>query len=147
MSFVMKYIGTIFRCAAQYRTERLSHIGLNGAQCIYILNISHNPGISQDKLARIMYINKSNVTRQLQILEENGFIQRKTSETDKRTTEVYLTRKAIENMPIVQLVLQEWNDYITEGFSDEEKACFTELLDRAAQRSRMYADKANSSQN
>ncbi|MHB1367115.1 MAG: MarR family transcriptional regulator [Eubacteriales bacterium] len=33
-----------------------------------------NPRISQDKLAHLIYINKSIVTRQLITLEENGYI-------------------------------------------------------------------------
>lgn len=84
MESLMKYINVIGRCAAQYRSEQLEQYGLNSRQHPYILHICRNPGISQEKLARAIYVNKSSVTRQLASLEQNGFIERTISSTDKR---------------------------------------------------------------
>ncbi len=141
MNFYMKYIGVISRCAAQYRGERLEKYGISGYQCTYIINICRNPGISQDRLAKNIFINKSNVTRQLNLLQQNGYVTRQTSNSDKRVTEVYPTQKAIDILPVVFSALGEWNDYITEDFTNEEKAYFLMLLERVAGKSKAYAEK------
>jgi DNA-binding MarR family transcriptional regulator len=136
----MKYISTTSRCAILYRSERLLGSGLNGYQSGYILNICRKPGITQDQLAQQLHVNRSNVTRQLALLEENGFVGRSQSESDKRSIEVYPTKKAVATMPIVQNVLYEWNDYLTEDFTEEEKKCFISLLERVAHKAENYAD-------
>jgi len=134
----MKDINTISRCAAQYKNEKLSGSDLNGCQCTYILNICKNPGISQDELADMIYINKSNVTRQLSSLEENGYITRSLRESDRRVTEVYPTQKAQDILPEVRDILHEWNEYITTGLSEEEKRLFFSLLERISEQARQY---------
>lgn len=136
----MKYVSTTSRCAIQYRGERLSGSGLNGYQCGYILNICQNPGVTQDQLAQQIHVNRSNVTRQLALLEENGFVERRQSESDKRVIEVYPTKKATAALPVVLDVLHEWSDYLTEDFTDEEMDCLKSLLERVTRKAENYAD-------
>ena len=80
------------------------------------------------------------MTRQLSLLEQNGYVIRQTSKTDKRITEVYPTQKAIDILPVVFSVLGEWNDYITEDFTTEEKHYLLTLLERVAGKSKAYAE-------
>lgn len=136
----MKYISITSHCATQYRSERLSGSGLNGCQCSYIFNICRNPGITQDQLAQQIHVNRSNVTRQLASLEENGFVVRKQSESDKRAIEVYPTDKATDILPTVLDIFHEWRDYLIEDFTDEEKACLLSLIERVARKAEHYAD-------
>lgn len=138
MTAYMKYINIISRCAAQYRNERLENSDLNGCQCTYIINICKNPGISQDELADMIYINKSNVTRQLSALEENGYITRSLRESDRRVTEVYPTRKALDILPEIKEFLHIWNEYITSDLTEEEKQQFFTLLERIADKAKLY---------
>lgn len=140
MPTFMKYINTIARCTTQYRNEKLIDTEINGCQCVYILNVCQHPGISQDELAESIYINKSNVTRQLTLLEERGIFIRKTSEVDHRVIEVYPTQKALDLLPIVRKMNQEWNSYITSELSEEEKVTFLELLVKITAKSKSYFD-------
>lgn len=125
----MKTINQIARCAEQYRTDRLAALGLTGCQHSYILNICREPGISQEKLAKQICINKSNVARQLVQLEENGFVWREHKLNDKRTVAVYPTKKAQEVYPQVQKALGEWSQYITSGLKEEEKDILFAMLE------------------
>jgi MarR family transcriptional regulator for hemolysin len=147
MTAYMKYINIISRCAAQYRNERLENSDLNGSQCTYILNICKNPGISQDELADMIYINKSNVTRQLAALEENGYITRNLCETDRRVTEVYPTQKALDILPHIRELLRTWNEYITSDLTEEEKQQFFTLLERIADKAKLYVKNAGKKKN
>ncbi len=141
MAFFTKCINTIARCTIQYRSEKLEGSQINGYQCVYILNVCQHPGISQDSLADLIYINKSNVTRQLTLLEESGFVTRKTSNEDRRVIEVYPTQKAIDALPRVRSVIREWNDYLTADFSEDEKKVFEGLLQRMTDKAKKYFEK------
>ena len=137
---LMKCINVTHRCSNQYRSERLAESELNGYQSTYILYVCNNPGISQDQLARIIYINKSNVTRQLTLLEELGYVERRTGLNDKRVIEVFPTQKALDILPQVRKVLQEWNEYITEDLTDDEKDVLNTLLERVAEKAMHYTE-------
>lgn len=137
----MKYISAIYRCANLYRDEHFAGSGLRGCQVGYILDISNNPGITQEQLAQVLHVNRSNVTRQLALLEENGFVTRRQSEADKRATEVYPTEKTADVLPAVKAVLRQFNEYLAEGFTDDEKALFIGLLERAANNASVYAER------
>ena len=69
---LMRNINTISRCAALYRDAHLADCGLSGWQAPYIPEICAAPGITQDQLALRLHVNRSNVTRQLAMLEENS---------------------------------------------------------------------------
>ena len=89
-------INVISRCASTYRADKLDGYGISSAHYFYILAVCRTPGISQDKLAQRLYINKSSVARVLQTLESDGFITRCQNEIDRRETLVYPTKKAEE---------------------------------------------------
>lgn len=130
MEALMRFVDRTARCAAIYRSERLAAEGLNGYQHTYILNICREPGISQERLAARIYVNKSNVTRQLALLEQNGFVERRPSENDKRVMEVFPTEKAHAVYPRVREVLVEWNAGLLEQFTPEEQKLLSAMMER-----------------
>lgn len=130
MEALMRFIDRTTRCATLYRSEKLAEAGLNGCQHTYILNICRQPGISQERLASLIYVNKSNVTRQLSLLEQNGFVERRPSEADKRVMEVYPTQKAFDVYPRVCEVLREWNAGLLEQFMPEERKVLSAMMER-----------------
>lgn len=136
MAWFMRDINIISRCGKQYREARFAGSGLNSGQSPYILNVCREPGITQEALAKRICVNKSNVARQLAMLEEAGFVERRQSETDRRAIEVYPTDRALEIRPFVRRVLQDWRDYLTVGFTDAEKEQLEGLLSRLACRAR-----------
>ena len=99
---LMKNINRIARCAEQYRNDRLEPFGLTGSQYSVILSVCREPGITQDRLSELVYINKSNVARQLSQLEENGYVTREQGEKDRRTIKVFPTEKSLETVPVIR---------------------------------------------
>ena len=136
----MRCVNRVARSAGLYRGEKLERIGLNGCQHTYILTICRNPGVSQEQLARLIIINKSNVTRQLAVLEQNGFITRVPDEKDRRVLRVYPTQKALDACPVVKQVLSDWQEYVMEGFTAEEREQLTGMMQRVMERADAYAD-------
>lgn len=125
MSF-MKEIGETYRCYALFRAKYLEKEGIVGSQYLYIKTICRAPGISQDELASRLVFNKSSVARQLATLEQNGFVERRRSEKDKRILLVYPTEKAKEVMPVIEGVVREFLTALGRDLSPAER----EDLDR-----------------
>lgn len=130
MSQIIRDITEIARCGAQYRTEALAPLGLKACHASYLTEICAHPGISQDQLAARICINKSNVARQAAILEENGFVTRTPSATDKRIMELHPTQKALALLPQIQPLLRDWEACLTADLSEEEKNQLSTLLSR-----------------
>lgn len=127
MPYIMKTMNEIVRCGMQYRNERLAAFGLKSSHASYLLEICRSPGISQDTLAKRICFNKSNIARQIVVLEEGGFVRRKPAADDKRVMELYPTEKTLELMPQIRQVLGDWRSYLMEGLTAEEVG----LLDKA----------------
>lgn len=130
MPQIIRDITEIARCGAQYRTEVLAPLGLKACHASYLLEICAHPGISQDRLAARICVNKSNVARQAAILEEEGFITRTPSPCDKRIMQLYPTDKTYALIPEISPILHRWEEYLTEDVSEEEKEVLKRLLNR-----------------
>lgn len=137
---LMREIGKINRCAIYFREQHLSGTGLSGCHLSFVFNICKNPGITQEQLAKKIYIDKSRVTRQLAFLEENGYVDRKQSEADKRSMAVYPTDKMLELYPKVCSVAYEWRRYLTEELSEEEITFLESVLERVSEKAQAYVD-------
>lgn len=128
MPTLMHHITDIARCAAQFRTEELAPLGLKACHASYIAAICKAPGITQDHLARTLFINKSNVARQLVILEESGFVERRPCPEDKRAMQVYPTEKAKESLPQIIDIFRSWEDFVAQDLSPEERRQLAAML-------------------
>ena len=127
MSQIIRDITEITRCGAQYRTDKLAPFGLKACHASYLSEICAQPGISQDQLARLICINKSNVARQVVILEEAGFVLRTPCWEDKRVMRLYPTEKTQQLLPQIREIQDAWENCITRDLSEQEKV----LLERA----------------
>ena len=138
MPSLSRNINVISRCASAYRADGLEGSGISAAHYFYIIAICKNSGISQDKLAKKLYINKSSVARALQTLENDGFIERKQSENDRRITLVYPTRKAEDILPRILEVSHDWHEYLFGALEDDEREIFMTLLEKVTNRATSY---------
>ena len=120
MTQIIRDITEITRAGAEYKATNLAPYGLKGCHASYLAEICACPGISQDRLAQKICINKSNVARQAAILEEDGFILRKPSQADKRVMELYPTEKTLTLMPEITEILNKWEDFLLADLSEEE---------------------------
>ena len=139
MSF-MRDIAICWRCANLYRASRFEKYGFSCYQYTYILSVCDNPGIAQDKLAKTIYVHKSNAARQLAALEEKGFVTRAPDPDDKRILRVYPTEKAFDAVPIIKEVLSDYNSLLLEGLPEEEIALLESTMQLLADKSRKIAE-------
>lgn len=138
MSTLMRKINIVSRCEGLYRTDKLKDSGLCACHHSYVLAICHHPGMTQEQLAKHLCVNKSSVTRCLSQLTENGYVERRPVEHDKRAFYVYPTEKMLSVFPEIKNITAEWNAYLANGIDEKELELFHEILDKLASRAQNY---------
>ena len=118
----------LIRCMNQYRAGLLAPLDLKYCHASYLLEICACPGISQERLAHRLYINKSNVARQLAVLEEGGYVSRRPGEEDRRVMRVYPTERALAALPRIQEIMDRWEAAVSAGLSPLEREKLSALL-------------------
>ena len=76
--------------------ERLREIGLSVPQCDVLSTLTEEEGVSQQSLARRLYVTKGNISGLLDRLESAGLVVRRSTENDRRQYEIYLTEAGRE---------------------------------------------------
>lgn len=140
MEPLMKSVNQTARCAMLYRNQVLEPYGLMDHQHAYIIHICQNPGIGQDELANRIHVNKSNVARQLQKLEENGLIYRSNATNNRKIRQVFPTKKGIEIFPHVKDKLSKWQAYLLEGFTADEQNLLCQMMATVMKRAIDYTE-------
>ena len=89
-------------------SERLREIGLSVPQCDVLTTLTEAEGVSQQDLAKRLYVTKGNISGLLDRLEGAGLVERRSTAADRRQYEIYLTpvgREAAERAIRIQHAL------------------------------------------
>ena len=132
----MKMLNNICRSQAIYRHSRVSAEDLQSSHYAFVLAICREPGRSQEDLARELCVNKSTVARNLNYLEERGYVFRIPLPQDKRQFSVFPTDKAQRVLPEIKAVSSEWMTRLSEGIPSAELDTFVSVLERMQEKAR-----------
>ena len=132
----MKMLNNISRSQAIYRHSKISAEDLQTTHYAFALAICRQPGRSQEELARELCINKSTVARNLNYLEENGYIKRDSLPADKRQFCVFPTNKMLAVLPEIKASSSEWMNLLSDGIPQNELDIFNSVLERMQERAR-----------
>lgn len=141
MAKFMKNINLVSRSAEVFREEELKDCGIRGCQSKYLLVIAQNPGVSQEEISRMLFVNKSNVARQIGMLAEGGFVEKVENDRDRRAVLLYPTQKLLNVLPKIREVLAKWRALVTEGFTEEEREQLSRLSEKMVENARRYMER------
>lgn len=130
MPAISRDLNVLARCGNQFRGAHLRDLGLTAFQAPYVLHICARPGQTQEQLARALHVNRSSAARQLRMLEEAGFVERREDQDDKRALLVFPRDRALEAVPRIRQVNARWNAWLTEGMTPEETSAVEGLLEK-----------------
>ena len=132
----MKMLNNISRSQAVYRSGRVTAPELQSSHYAYILVVCRMPGRSQEELARELCVNKSTAARNINYLEEKGYVTRASLPRDKRQYSVFPTEKAKAVLPQLRAASAEWMTLLSEGISPAELETFHAVLQRMQEKAR-----------
>ena len=73
---------------------RENRVSVSSEQWIVLAILWDNPGMSQEELGKHLSLEKSSLSRQIEIMERDGLVQRSRDETDRRRKLLTTTEKA-----------------------------------------------------
>lgn len=132
----MKMLNNISRSQAIYRHSRISVDDLQSSHYAFVLAICREPGRSQEELARELCVNKSTAARNVNYLEEKGYVTRIPLPHDKRQFSVFPTERARQVLPEIKAASAEWMTRLSEGIAQEELDIFVSVLQRMQEKAR-----------
>lgn len=122
-SFLTKrFVGTL--------VQKLSHIGLDKYFITLVVIEQSGETFTQQNLADYFKINKASMVRIIDYLTKKGFLRRKTNVKDRREHFLILTDKAKKVLPDIKLALKELDQVALNGFTQEQKIQFFQLLEQ-----------------
>ncbi len=115
-----RQISILYRQELKIVTPLLEPYGITFSQLPFIMKLYAKNGISQDELVSYVNVDKAIGTRVLKQLEESSLIIRKPNPNDARSKLVYFTEKALLLEPSLLKVINEWNELLTIGLSEQD---------------------------
>jgi MarR family transcriptional regulator for hemolysin len=126
--------GFLVNDVARLFGRRFSHngrwLGLTRAQCRILARIARSEGINQAGLADLLEVRPMTLVRQIDRMEEAGWIERRPDPADRRARLLYLTGKARPILGRIRDVADETRDEALVLLSPAEQAGLIELLTR-----------------
>lgn len=136
---LIRLVTAISRSCSIYGARTIRHLGLSISQIIVLGEVLGNNGCRQDELRIYAALDKGNVTRALQRLEELSLVTRKHDLADRRVARVYVTEKALSIECELFTLAGLLDDKLTAGFSREERETLIGLLLRMEATARALA--------
>ena len=96
--------------------------------------------MTQEQLAKRVYVNKSNAARQVAVLEEAGFVRRSLSDEDKRAMLVYPTEKAYEAWPQIRQIFRDWEALVAQDLTEEQRQLLIEMLAKMRDKAALWME-------
>jgi DNA-binding MarR family transcriptional regulator len=130
-AFLIAQLGAY--ASAQF-AKRLEPFGFTPAHAGIFRIISALPGLSQQELAAELGMYPSRLVAIIDDLEKRGFIERQSSDTDRRFYALHLTKSGKEQFSAIAEVARNHGRDLLDALSDEERLILTGLLERVAKK-------------
>ncbi|KTD23387.1 transcriptional regulator [Legionella lansingensis] len=118
------------RLLVKKANELLKPYKITHAYTSFLMELFAKAGLTQAEMCKRIGIEQPTAVRTLDRMERDGFIRRKPSENDRRVYLVFPTAKALAVKNEIDLCAQKLNELALQGFSEEEKKYFNQLIKR-----------------
>ena len=124
---------TILEEMRNYTKEPLAKLGITHGHFITLLYISENEGVTQAQLSEIHRKDRNIVSRNIDVLEEKGFVIRKRGIVDRRSFSIHLTDLGHSVISTHKNLIKESEEEALSNLSKDEISIFYSLLNKIAE--------------
>lgn len=110
-------------------SEMASEYDSTAVQALTLLKIDPKEGTRSTNLGPKMAIEPTSLTRIIKILEDNGYIYKEKTTSDKREVIIKLTEKGLKHRNISKDVVVNFNKAVIDKVSPEKLEIFKEVMD------------------
>ena len=123
-------IGFISRKSKNYFNQVVSEEGLFAGQHHIIMMLERVGCATVSQIAEEMRTTSATASVSIKRLEKAGFVEKRSSESDARITKIYLTDKALAVTQRIKAKMDEAEESLPQGLTQEEKYLLSDLLDK-----------------
>lgn len=107
---------------------RENNFDITPVQFVVIEVLMHRDGLYQRQLSEITLKDRPNITRIINILEKNGYVNRVADKNKRKVFKIYLTDKAKNLFPALAQVAKDYRKTMTEGIDKNDlETCMSVL--------------------
>ena len=119
-------------CTDQTMTAALAQMELTAAQSHILCYITYrkNPPCARD-IEEAFQLSHPTVSGILSRLEQKDFIEMRPDELDRRCKRIYIREKGLQLDEMMHQTVRSTEERMVQGFTEDEKAQFADLLRRA----------------
>ncbi|BBQ05462.1 MarR family winged helix-turn-helix transcriptional regulator [Elizabethkingia anophelis] len=109
-------------------SERAQEYDSTAVQALTLLKIDPKEGTRSTNLGPKMAIEPTSLTRIIKLLEDNGYIYKEKTTTDKREVIIKLTDKGLNSRNLSKEVVVNFNKRVIETINPEKLEIFKEVM-------------------
>ncbi len=133
-------LGALSRKITRTYKDSVASMGLTHGQFFMLIVLYEEDGLLPSQLADKAALDRPTTTGLLDRLERDGWIERRSDRTDRRTVRVHLTPKALEQRAAILATYEQINGHFLQKYSDEEWQQLQSLLGRLEEGEETLAD-------
>lgn len=119
----------------------LEKVGVFQGQHRILMELSENEYHSQKEIAAAMKVSTATIAIALKKLEKNGYINKIMDEEDNRLNIIVITKKGRNAIEMSRQLFDDIDSAMFEGFSNEEKKNFVNMLEKIEDNLLKYEEK------
>ena len=108
--------------------QRARALGFSRSQWQVLVHLSRHEGINQSGLAEILEIENITLGRQVDRLEEAGWVERRADRNDRRARLLYMTEKAVPVMEQMRVLAEETRNEVLDCINAADREVLVDLL-------------------
>ncbi|MGE7673923.1 MarR family winged helix-turn-helix transcriptional regulator [Lysinibacillus sp. NPDC094403] len=116
------------RVVTQLYDKLLQPTGLKVTQYSMLANIAHQQSVSISRLGEILLLDQTTITRNINVLKQNGYVDLTKNPQDARTKVITLTDKGIEKLTEAAPIWEDIQERIINDIGLEKYEDFYETL-------------------
>lgn len=131
---VFNSLGKVMFLNRQVMLKTIAQRGVQPMEAFALTLVAKNDGVTQSELAGILHLSHPRVSSILRSLEQNGAIERRSDEVDRRLTRVFATPEGRRREKAEREILGEYVSRTIGALSEAERAELDRLLNQLADR-------------
>lgn len=132
-SDVFRALGNVVRVVRARMDRALQRSGLRLGQYQVLRHLWDDDGLTPREIADRLTVEMPTVTRTVQRMVRDGFVERQAHPDDARSVRIYLTKRGLELRTQLAETVAEQTGRAMRDFTAEERAAFVAMLERISE--------------
>jgi MarR family transcriptional regulator, organic hydroperoxide resistance regulator len=135
-SDVFRALGNVVRIVRARLDRALQRCGLRLGQYQVLRHLWEEDGLTPREIADRLTVEMPTVTRTVQRMLRDGFVDRQAHPDDARSVRIYLTKRGMELRTQLAAIIADQTEHALRGFTPQERETFVRMLERISENAR-----------